>query len=132
MIKKDIVKVKAGKGVQKSAEYCGMSVFYKAAEKCAAGNARKREFEHQKRRHQIGNRAGGEQQRDPEKRTPQKIKGLASDKICAEIGKPAPSGLSALNSVMRQGLKWNLLDIVIAVIEEKAAVQYEKRQEDQK
>ena len=50
MIKKDIVKVKAGKGVQKSAEYCGMSVFYKAAEKCAAGNARKREFEHQKRR----------------------------------------------------------------------------------
>ena len=109
-----------------------MSVFYKAAEKCAAGNARKREFEHQKRRHQIGNRAGGEQQRDPEKRTPQKIKGIASDKICAEIGKPAPSGLSALNSVMRQGVKWNLLDIVIAVIEEKAAVQYEKRQEDQK
>ncbi len=75
--------------------------------------------------------APGQDDREPEKRTAQKIKGIRADKVDAQVGVPVPAKAAAADSVIRQIVKRDLLGVIVAVVDIIAAVCNDNGQNDQ-
>ena len=53
--------------------------------------------------------------RQPKERASQQIKGIGPDKICTQVGGPAPTQIAASDRIMTHLIKRNLLHIKIAI-----------------
>ena len=130
MIEKDIVNGKPGKSVQQPAQKRIVRP-HEAAQVQVGGQGGKREFEHQQRRHQIGDGGAGEQEGEPEERTAQKVKGIGAHKIRAKVGCPAPGSVAGTDRVVCHSIKGNLLHIEVAVKDEISPVPDQEREKQQ-
>ena len=81
MVKKDIIDAKAGKRIEQSAHQGVILVADKPGDKSVPCQRDAGEFQHQQRRHQVGNKAGGEEQGQPEKGAHEKVKAVGADKV---------------------------------------------------
>ena len=85
------------------------------------------ELQYQYRPDQIRNEFVVKRDRHPEKRTAQRIKAVARDRIAAEVGKVIPSHISAFYLRVKHLVKRDLLNIKISVVIKYAALINNKR-----
>ena len=130
MVKEDVINTVAGEGVHQRAQHRIPRIFDKPFEIAIRGDGRSRQLEHHQRRQQIRHGVAWKRNRQPEKRAAHQIKGIRPDEIGAEVGVPVPAGFTGADHVMAHLIKRNLLDIVIAVINEHSSVHNQKGQID--